>query len=291
MLHDHVGAFLAREPLHLGHHVRGVMVQGLVGPQPAGLLELRLAACGGDHARAQHLGQLDGRHPHAAARRPDQHVLARAQARPRHQHPPRGEEDEGEGRGLLEAEALGQRDHVGHRAAHELGVAAVDLLAQDGVGAAEAVLASEAHAAPPAGQPGGQHHALARAQSRDRRAQRGDLARDVATEDVGERYPQRGQAGPRPQVEVVQGARPHPHQGLARQGDRIGQVRGLEHLGPAVTVDDDRLHRARLTIIGKLQRDAAQRLQKPERRAKRDSFPRSERGSGGRGARAPQLNG
>ena len=113
-----------------------------------------------------------------------------------------------------------------------LRVASVDLVAEDAVGAAEAVLAAQAHPAAAAGHAGGEHDALADAEAVHGAAQGGDLPRDVAPQHVRERHLQAGQPRARPEVQVVQGAGPHAHHDLAGPGDRLGEIRGLRTSGP-----------------------------------------------------------
>ena len=104
------------------------------------------------------------------------------------------------------------------------------------------VLAGEARVAAPARGARRDHHALPGRDPLHRRSQREHLARDVVAEDVGQgdgpaRFPLA-----RPEVEVVQRARAHAHQGLARPRDRIGDLLVAEDLGPTVLVDEDGLH-------------------------------------------------
>ena len=108
--------------------------------------------------------------------------------------------------------------------------------------AAEAVLAGQAGGAAPARRARLQHHALAHGRTLDAGPERGDFARDVIAQDVGEREAAPGQALARPDVQVVERACAHAHQHLARTGLRVGKGGRLEHLGAAVAVDHDRFH-------------------------------------------------
>ena len=140
MLDHHVHAALRRERLHFGGDVLRIVVDHVVGAQFPRFGHLRPTAGGGDDAAVKHLGDLDGGLPDAARGGEHQHVLAGLQLRARHQHVPRGEEDQRRGGGLLPIEVAGDLDGAVLRRGDELAIAAVDPVAEYGVAAAEIIL-------------------------------------------------------------------------------------------------------------------------------------------------------
>ena len=104
---------------------------GLVGAELAGPLELRVARRGDDRPAAERLRDRERRRRDAAADPPDQHPLARLEARLGHEHPVGGLEDERE-RAASSNESssgIGWTALRGH--GDELGVRPVAVLAED----------------------------------------------------------------------------------------------------------------------------------------------------------------
>ena len=146
---------------------------------------------------------------------------------PRDEHPVGGLVDEREGGRLLERETVAERIDIRRRYRCQLGMNALRVLA-DHVDDA-VVLETRVD-----------HHRLARLQAGDTCAERLDDACPVGAQDPGLRH--RGEPLAGPHVEVVERGRAHPDQHLAGPRDRIRDVLVAEDLGPAVLVDDDRLH-------------------------------------------------
>ena len=121
-------------------------------------------------------------------------------------------------------------------------VAALRVLAEDLVVAAQVVVAAEARRAAPHDRPG-LHDDLRADRPRRARAERVDLAGDVGAEAVRVLELERGAAAADPDVEVIErdGADADAH--LAGPGSGIGQLLEAEHLGAAVLAQHHRGHR------------------------------------------------
>ena len=213
--HD-VRAVAAGGLLHGRHHVlRGVVHLGV----GLDLGELLVAARGDDRPRAESPGDRVRRGRDAAADAPDEDPLAFAEPCAGNEHAVGGLVDEREGGGLLEAQAVGNRVDVRRRHSDQLGMRAVRVLADD------RDLVAVLHA-------GVDQHALAVGE-----------AGAVGAEDA-----RLGDGGPSltdPEVEVVQRGRSQLDEDVSRPGLGIGRVLVAEHVGPAVLVDADCLHRSR----------------------------------------------
>ena len=145
MVEDHFDALLADHGAGLGDEIRTRVVDGVRGSQLQGLVELGVAAGGHDDVpSAQQLGDLYASARHAGAGGVDQHVLSRAQRGAGVEHVPGSEKDQRQRSGLGEGEPRRQRQDVSRRYDDELGVAAVAVLAEDAVVAAEHVLVGAA---------------------------------------------------------------------------------------------------------------------------------------------------
>src|SRR5688572_23945654 len=217
---DHgVDAALAGLGAAHGGEVGGGVVDADIGTKRLRALELGGAARRGDHARAVELRDLDRGDADAGAGAVDEHGVARRDARLAHDHLPRGEEREEAGGGVREVEPLGVRREVGRGDDDVLGVAALRVLAEDPVVAAEVVAAAEAGRAAPAGEPGLYDGRSADGGGGDHAGAEGvDRAGDVGAEPVWI-FEAEGRAAPaHPDVEVVERHRADPHAHLAGTG-------------------------------------------------------------------------
>ena len=101
MFEHHVHAAFAGEPADFGGDLFTVVVEDEVGAEFLAARHLLLAARGGDDAAVEPLRELDGGHADATRTGEHQHVLARLQSGPRHQHMPGSDEHQRRGGGVL----------------------------------------------------------------------------------------------------------------------------------------------------------------------------------------------
>jgi hypothetical protein len=239
VLDDHVDPTLAREPLHLGDEIAGLVVDDLVGPETPRALRLGLAAGGRQHASAEQLGDLDCGARDAAARRLDEHRLPGPHLPLVDDHLPGGQKDERHRGDLREGQVAGVREQVGVRHDDVLRVAAVRVLAEDGVLPAQVVVPREALLTHAARDPRIDDDALSEAGAARAGADGLHLADHVGPEAVRVLELEAGQPATDPQIEVVEGHGPDANAHLARTGVR--DVDGLadEDLGATVRAQDD----------------------------------------------------
>ena len=116
-------AAIGEPPRRVADALARVVDRG-VGAEGAGLLQLLLGARGGDHPRARELRDLHRGGADAAARRRDQHRLARAEADLLDQRLPRRRKGNLAGHRILIGKRVGDADHVVVVHLYVLGVAA-----------------------------------------------------------------------------------------------------------------------------------------------------------------------
>ena len=196
-----------------------------------------------DHARPERRGERDGRAADARPGAPHEHPFAGLQARAGHQHAPGGGEHERVGRGLGEAQRLGLRVEVAHGHDAVVGMGARQVLAEH---ARSARTATAGRAGRPRRRrrrcPGLMTTSRARRRALGAGAERLDDARAVGAERV--RLGARRLAQADPDVDAVERAGAHAHEGLARPrlGDRHVAIH--EHdLGAALLMDPHGAHR------------------------------------------------
>jgi hypothetical protein len=129
--------------------------------------------------------------------------------RERHEHVPRGQEGQGKRRGLDEADVIGNRYEVFDGNGNQLRVASVRLQPEHVVTDAQIVASARARSTGPAMEPGLQEHS--RSGSHWPTAVIHDLAGDVAARDMRQRNRDPIESATLPQIDVIQGARPDPH--------------------------------------------------------------------------------
>ena len=150
----------------------------------------------------------------------------------------------GRAAGLGEAHRAGNDVGVHGGRGDVLGMAAVQVHVQASLVAAPLIVAHAATLAATAGNAVVQDDPVADLQGRGGgRADRGHLSGDVATHDPWQRAVV-GAAFPEVEVQVVQGASPHPEHDFAGANLGIGAVPVDQLIGAAVLVDKDRFHMA-----------------------------------------------
>jgi hypothetical protein len=206
-------------------------------------LALLGAARRGDHLSAPEARDLHRRAADAAARRVDEHGLARHDAAARDEHVPRREERERPRRRLLERHRGRLAQEVRRGDDRVLGAAAVARLAEDPVLLAEVVLAREAAHADAARVAGRDAHLVARLRVADGGSGFEDDAREVAAEDHRQRERVAGHAAAHPHVEVVHARRADAEQHLVRRGRRDRPLLDRDLVESAVLAHDRAAHR------------------------------------------------
>ena len=157
---------------------------------------------------------------------------------------PGGVGGDGQSRGLGEVHRVGNDVGVHGGRGDVLGMAAVQVHAQAFLVAAPLVVAHAAMLAASAGNAVVQDDPVADLQGRGGgRADCGHLSSDVATHNARQRAVI-GAAFPKVEVQVVQGASPHPEHDFAGADLGIGAVPVDQLIGAAVLVDKDRFHMA-----------------------------------------------
>ena len=152
---------------------------------------------------------------------------------------------------MLQGDVVGHPVAVRGRYKALLGVAAVERAAQD---AQLAVEVAQARKPGVLGHPGHRRigdHPVAGLPLRDLRADLGHYARDVHARDMGEGEPRHVVPAVALQhVEPVEGSSRHVEHHVAGPRDRRGHVRVLQHLGPARSPVQHRLHVASPIRLG-----------------------------------------
>ena len=242
MLYDDIDSAPVRQPHDLGADVLRVVIDHLAGAERARTRELLRRSGGGEHARAVHARNLSGGLADAAARGQHEHVVAALQARQRDQHMPRREERQRKGSGFDESDLVRNRNQILHRHFHVLGVAArVAAISEHFVPRAFVVPVREARFAAAAAHAGLQHHA---ASAHHVGRLRGDhFARDVTARDVRHRELHVGKTAALPDVEMIQRARAHADEHVARFELGLGSIFEAQHVGTAVLVETNGFHR------------------------------------------------
>ncbi len=143
-----------------------------------------------------------------------EHVVAGRDPGERDQHVPRRQERQREGSGLGEGDVIRNRDQVGDRHGHVVRIAAVRQQTQDVVGGAQVVASRAAGVARAAPKTGLQHDA--RADRHRPSTSVRDFTGHVAAGDMRERDPQAFEPAAFPQVEMVECAGVHAHDGASR---------------------------------------------------------------------------
>src|SRR5216117_3111343 len=244
MVDDHVDAPSSRQlPDGLRPRDR-LVVHEDIRAEGLRLLELLVRRTRHEDRASGQFGDLDGGRREPRSRSEDQDVLARADLRATHEHPPGGHERQGRrGRGL-EGQVCGNLQGVPRRDGDLFRVRPRKVLAEDPVIDAGGVVALHAIFTAPARDPRVQDDAVPDLEVRDVRAHRRDVAGPVRTEDVREGELEGRNSFPDEQVEVIQGRGVDADHNLVRPGDRIRIVlHPLEDLGPAVLRQDDGLQR------------------------------------------------
>jgi hypothetical protein len=175
-----------------------------------------------------------------APSRQDQHHIAGPDARQR-QHVPRRQEGEWKGRRLDKADVIRNRDQIADRHGDELGVAAIRHVTNYVIAGALVITAVQARRTDAAAQARLQHHA--RAGRRPLPAL--DLphfAGHVGSRDVWQRDPHALDPSPLPEIEMIQGAGAHAHDGVPRARLRIRRVFINENVGRSVLMEPGGFH-------------------------------------------------
>src|SRR5205807_4768866 len=179
------------------------------------------------HAPAQGLRHDERRGRDPTADTPHEHPLTRLEPRLRDEHPVRRLEDEREGCRLLEAELVGKSVDGRRRQCDQLGVRAVEVLADD----ADPAVVLESRV---------DHHPVAGREIPGLVPDRLHDARAVGAEDPRLRHRRETLADP--DVQVVERCRAQTDEYVARARLRVGCVLVPEDFGPAVLVDTHGLH-------------------------------------------------
>jgi len=142
--------------------------------------------------------------------------------------------------GLVESQAVRDRNHVHLRDRHQFTVAAVRQIAKHGELPAHVLPARRALGAMIAEVHGRQQHSLSRLASRHVFADLNNLAGNVAAENMRQR--RLGCTLPDPEIEMVHRASLHLHQHLVLAQNWIRNVFVLQYFWPPVLMNANRFH-------------------------------------------------
>jgi hypothetical protein len=155
---------------------------------------------------------------------------------------PSGLKNERYGRGVDPIEIFGIGHAIDFRAAHVLGTAAIDHIAEVGEVAAAVVVAGETSGTLAAGHARSKDDFLANMDGVNLGANFGDLAGDVAAGNVRKRNRNTGQAAPDPEVKVVERTSMDVDQDFVGAEMRLIDIGVAKNAGITMLMENDGFH-------------------------------------------------
>src|SRR5215510_13443306 len=247
---EHVGALAVGEPHHLGANILRVVVDAVVGAERQALLDALVAAGCRDHLGTNHVpGDLDAGHAEIAAGAHDEHSLTALKLGGVDEKIPGGGAVAHHHGGVMEVDAVGQRnDHASWHADqlsettwpfdahHALRPVIIGAVLRHGL---------QRHAA-------GRGHVLSDCPARDAGPERVDRAGAVDARNERQHRSAAGfLAGAQVHVEdPVNGRRVDPDPDLASPRLRVRHVLVFQDIRRTKLVDHDRLHAAPCSCLG-----------------------------------------
>ena len=211
-------------------------------PSSRALASFSSVPAGGDDARTEELGDLDGGAAYTASGSENQDGFAGLKLGAVDEHVPGGEENERDGGGVRPVEVFWIRETVDLGHTNIFRAAAIDHVTEVGEIAAAVILTSDAGGTFATGNAGSENDFLADVNGGDFWADLGDFAGNIAAGNVGERDGNAGEAAANPEVEMIEGAGTDANQDFIVAESRFGNIGIAKDGRVTVFVDDDGFH-------------------------------------------------